>query len=109
MKTCPYCGYANYDGASACRKCDGSFIVVQSATVYQDRPHRISPARAKAIRSQALTMIVLGLLIKVYWGGYGPWPTIDFPILATLRVYLEPLLIFGGAALYAFGLLASVI
>ena len=108
MKTCPYCGYANYDGASACRKCDGSFIV-QNATVYQDRPHRISPARAKAIRSQALTMIVLGLLIKVYWGGYGPWPTIDFPILATLRVYLEPLLIFGGAALYAFGLLATFI
>jgi hypothetical protein len=54
-------------------------------------------------------MIVLGLLIMVYWGGYGPWPTIDFPVLATLRLFLEPLLLFGGAALYAFGLIANFI
>ena len=52
-------------------------------------------------------MIVLGLLIKVYWGGYGPWPTIDFPILSTIRVYAEPLLLFGGVGLYIIGLLAN--
>ena len=58
MKTCPYCGYSNYDTASQCRKCDGSFVV-RSATVYQGRTHRISSARAKGIRSQALSLIVL--------------------------------------------------
>ena len=52
-------------------------------------------------------MIVLGLLIKVYWGGYGPWPTIDFPILVTIRTYAEPLLLYGGAALYIFGFIGG--
>jgi hypothetical protein len=45
--------------------------------------------------------------MKVYWGGYGPWPTIDFPAAAVvLRTFLEPLLLYGGAALYLFGLIA---
>jgi hypothetical protein len=102
MKNCPYCGYANYDNAAVCRKCDGS-LVAQAGTVYQRRTYWIGPQRAKVIRGRALSMIVLGLLIKVYWGGYGPWPTIDFPILATLRTFLEPLLLFGGVAIYLFG------
>ena len=82
-----------------CRKCDNSFVA-EPGTVYQGRTHWIGPERAKAIRSRALSMIVLGLLIKVYWGGYGPWPTIDFPALVTLRTFAEPLLLYGGGALH---------
>ena len=93
MKKCPYCNYSNYDNASVCRKCDGAFGVT-SATVYNGRARWIGAARASGIRGQALSMIVLGLLIKVYWGGYGPWPTIDFPILVTIRVYAEPLSVY---------------
>ena len=81
----------------------------ERGTVYQGRTYWIGPRRAKCIRSRALSMIVLGLLIKVYWGGYGPWPTIDFPVLATLRAFLEPLLLYGGAALYLFGWIAAFI
>jgi hypothetical protein len=110
MKNCPYCGYSNYDNATICRKCDNSFVV-QPGTLYHApaKTYWIGPVRSKAIRSRALSMIVLGLFIKVYWGGYGPWPTIDFPILVSLRTWLEPLLLFGGLALYCFGWIAAVI
>ena len=104
MKTYPYCGYSNHDRATICRKCDGSFVA--PGTVYPSDSPRLGPARARALRSRGLSLIVLGLLIKVYWGGYGPWPTIDFPILVTLRTYLEPLMLFGGTALYIFGWIA---
>jgi len=107
MKNCPFCGYANYDSANSCRKCEGSFLT-QTTAASQTPARRIKPSRAKEIRGQALAMIVIGLLIKVYWGGYGPWPTIDYPVLATVRVYLEPLLILGGAVLYTFGLLVNL-
>lgn len=106
MKNCPYCNYSNYDNATVCRKCEGSFVAT-GGTVYQSKTHRIASDRAKAIRSQALSMIVVGLLIKVYWGGYGPWPTVDFPILVTIRTYAEPLLLYGGAVLYIFGLIGD--
>ena len=108
MKNCPYCGYSNYDRATACRKCDTPFVA-QPSTVYQARKYWIGPQRAQVWRGRALSVIVLGLLIKVYWGGYGPWPIIDYPILATLRTYLEPILLFGGVLLYLFGWLASAI
>ena len=108
MKKCPYCGYSNYDNASACRKCDSPFVV-EGGTVYQGRTYWLGPDRAKRIRGRALSMIVLGLLIRVYWGGYGPWPTLDFPVLVTVRLYLEPVLLYGGGALYAFGLIANYI
>jgi hypothetical protein len=108
MKKCPYCGYANYDTARICRKCDASFVG-QTSTVYQGRTYWIGPDRAEVIRGRALCMIVLGLLIKVYWGGYGPWHAIDYPSLVTLRTYLEPILLYGGAVLYLFGWLASAI
>ena len=97
MKKCPYCGYSNYDTATICRKCDGAFVIT-NATVYQGHTQRISPERTKSIRSYGLSMIVLGLLIKVYWGGYGPWPVIDLPVLATVRFYAEPLLLFAITA-----------
>ena len=108
MKNCPYCGYSNYDHATVCRKCDGSFVV-QRGTVYTSRTYWIGPDRAKVLRGRALSMIVLGLLVKVYWGGYGPWPTIDFPILATRRAFLEPLLLYGGTVLYLFGWIVASI
>ena len=108
MKKCPYCGYSNYDTATVCRKCDTSFLA-QTNTVYQGRTYWIGPDRAKTLRGRALSMIVLGLLVKVYWGGYGPWPTIDYPILVTLRTYLEPILLYGGVVLYLLGWLLSAI
>jgi len=108
MKKCPFCGYSNYDHARACRKCENSFVAAPG-TVYSGRTYWMGPEHAKPIRSRALTMIVLGLLIKVYWGGYGPWPTIDFPALATARTFLEPLLLYGGAALYVFGWFANYV
>jgi hypothetical protein len=102
MRKCPYCGYSNYDNATVCRKCDGSFVL-EHRTLDQGRTFWMGPERARHIRRRALSMIVLGLLIKVYWGGYGPWPTVDYPILVTLRVYLEPLLLGGGALVYVMG------
>jgi len=108
MKSCPYCGYSNYDDATVCRKCDNSFFAT-GGTVYHGRTYWIGPDRAKVIRSRALVMIVLGLLVKVYWGGYGPWPTIDFPILVTLRAFLEPLLLYFGGVLYIFGWIAAYV
>jgi hypothetical protein len=106
MKKCPYCSYSNYDNATSCRKCDGAFVVT-NATVYQGQAYKVGPERANTIRNRALSMIALGLLIKVYWGGYGPWPTIDYPILVTIRAFAEPILLFGGLALYIFGLFAN--
>ena len=108
MKNCPYCGYSNYDHATVCRNCDSSFVVA-AHSVYQGRNYWMGPERAKALRSRALSMVVLGLLVKVYWGGYGPWPTVDFPILVTMRLYLEPLLLYGGAVLYLLGWIANYI
>jgi hypothetical protein len=108
MKICSCCGYSNYDQATVCRKCDNPFVVV-NRTVYQGRTYWFGPDRAKVLRGRALSMIVLGLLVKVYWGGYGPWPTIDFPILVTLRAFLEPLLLYGGTALYLFGWIVASI
>ncbi len=108
MKKCPYCGYSNYDEASACRKCETSFFAA-GGKVFSGKTYWMGPERAKPIRSRALSLIVLGLLIKVYWGGYGPWPTIDFPFLATARIYLEPILLYGGVALYVFGWFANYV
>ena len=102
MKECPFCGYSNYDGVTVCRKCDNSFYATGS-TFYQAKSYWLGPEKSKHLRSRALALIALGLLIKVYWGGYGPWPTIDFPILVSIRVWLEPALLFGGMALYIFG------
>jgi hypothetical protein len=108
MKKCPFCGYSNYDNATICRKCDGSFVT-GPGTVYQSRSYWLGPEKSKLIRSRALSMVVLGLLIKVYWGGYGHWPIIDTPILVSIRLWLEPLLLYGGAVLYCFGWIAAYI
>jgi hypothetical protein len=102
MKVCPYCGYANYEFAHICRKCESS-LVAGAGTIYQPRKYRIGPDRARSLRNWALILIVLGLLMKVYWGGVRPWPTLDNPTLAGIRAWLEPLLLAGGAVLYVLG------
>ena len=105
MKLCPYCGYSNYDTATQCRKCDASLGPQTAATVY--KPSRFGPDKGRALRSKALAAIVIGILMKVYWGGVGPWPVIQNPTLASIRSWLEPLLLYGGVVLYAIGLLIS--
>lgn len=106
MKRCSYCGYSNLDTATQCRKCDGPFGVAPHLAAAK-RSYRIGPVKGHEIRRKALSMIVIGLLIKVYWGGYGPWPIIDSPPLVGLRSWLEPLLLYGGVLLYGCGWLAN--
>ncbi len=102
MRQCPYCSHANLDTDTQCRKCDAS-LVGAAGTVYAGRRHWISGETAYSVRRKALAILVLGLLMKVYWGGYGPWPVMDNPSLASLRSWLEPLLVYGGVGLYALG------
>ncbi len=100
MKQCPYCGYSNYGWATECRKC-GASLVPQQGSVY--KPLWVGPEKARALRSKAFVAIVLGLLIRVYFGGYGHWPVIANPTLASIRAWLEPILLYGGVALYLAG------
>jgi hypothetical protein len=107
MKVCAYCGCSNYDHATACRKCDASFA--SPGTLYQGRAYLFGPRHAHHLRSRALSLIALGLLMRVYWGGYGPWPVIDYPPFAHIRPWLEPLLLYGGAGLYLVGWIARFV
>jgi hypothetical protein len=102
MKLCPYCGYANDDKAIQCRKCDGPFVRRPAPTIPR-KSYWIGPEKARVIRQKALSALVLGLLVKVYWGGYGPWPVIDYPPWAEIRPWLEPLLLYGGGVGYLMG------
>jgi hypothetical protein len=102
MRPCPYCGYSNYDNAGECRHCQASFIHKDSTLYEEPTGYWFGPQKARAIRSKALSAIVLALLMKVYWGGYGPWPVIEPPFL-NVRSWLEPLLLYGGAAGYIIG------
>ncbi len=102
MKLCPYCGYSNLDGATQCHKCEAS-LIPQAGTLYKPQSRWFGPEKARNLRDKALSAVVLGLLIKVYWGGYGPWPVIDDQPWASIRAWLDPWLIYGGAALYVVG------
>ena len=102
MKLCPYCGHSNLDNATQCHKCDGSFVPTASATVYR-KTYWCGPEKAREVRRRALSAIVLGLLVLVYWGGYGPWPVIDTPTLERLRTFLQPVLLYGGILVYLAG------
>jgi ribosomal protein L40E len=102
MKLCPYCGYSNFDNATQCRKCDGPFLSPPASTRSQ-KVYWIGPEKARVIRNKALAVVLLGLLVKVYWGGYGPWPPIDYPLWAQIRSWLEPLLLYGGGVGYFAG------
>ena len=63
----------------------------------------VGPIKARSIRHKALSFFILGLLMKVYWGGYGPWPVMDIPALTDLRTILEPLFLYGGIIGYIVG------
>jgi ribosomal protein L40E len=102
MKQCPYCQFSNYDQATECRKCQASFVS-GSGTGKASKPYLVGPQKAHEIRRKALSFIVIGLLIKVYWGGYGPWPVVDYPTLTSLRVLLDPLFLYGGILVYLTG------
>ena len=101
MRPCPYCGYSNYDNAVECRHCEAS-LLQSDGTLYRGPSYWMGPEKARNIRGKALSFLVLGLLMKVYWGGYGPWPVIDPPFL-NVRFWLEPLFIYGGATAYVIG------
>lgn len=100
MIQCGHCGIYNADSATECTKCGAPLARIPAPPL---QTHRFGPLKAKAIRDKTLTAIVIGLLIKVYWGGYGPWPVMDIPILSSIRPWLEPLLLYGGAVGYAVG------
>ncbi len=102
MKHCPYCNFSNYDQATECRKCQASFISTGGRPAAQ-KSYAVGPEKAHGIRRKALSFIVIGLLIRVYWGGYGGWPVVDNPTLAALRTWLEPLFLYGGAVAYVTG------
>ncbi len=103
MLNCPYCGYSNFEQAMECRKCMSPLVAGQERTVYRSRSWLVGPERAPVLRSRALSLVVLGLMVKVYWGGYGPWPVIDYGPWAAARLWLEPLLLYGGASGYLLG------
>ena len=67
------------------------------------RSYLVGPIRAQDIRRKAISFFVLGLLMKVYWGGYGPWPVVEIPVLSNLRTILEPLFLYGGLLAYIVG------
>lgn len=100
MRMCPYCGYSNLPDAPECVKC-GTSLMPHAPLVI--KKYRVGPDRAYEIRHKALAFFVIGLMIKVYWGGYGSWQPIDNPTLQSIRVWIEPLFIYGGLAAYILG------
>jgi len=69
-------------------------------TLYQTKSFLVGPEKARSVRQKALSAIALGLLMMVYWGGYGPWPVMDNAALVSLRHWVEPGLLYGGTASY---------
>ncbi len=104
MRQCPYCGVFNADQATDCQQCRASLPVIK---VGQAKRFLCGPEKAREVRRKAMAAVALGLLMWVYWGGHGPWMVVDNPTLGQLRTYIEPLLIYGGAALYALGWILS--
>jgi hypothetical protein len=105
MKSCSYCGNANDDNAIQCRRCDAYFVkpVVYSVRPLAPKGYWMGPEVGRSIRNKALAAIVLGLMIRVYWGGHGPWPVIDYAPWAGLRPWLERFLLAAGCAGYITG------
>ena len=99
MLKCPNCGCRNSDEAAECRKC-ASLLLEQAGTVYESSVQSVGPGWAELLRSYALTSFVVGLVVKGYWGGYGSWPVMDFEPWATIRTWLGPVLLYGGASGY---------
>jgi hypothetical protein len=102
MKRCGYCGFPVYGYALECAKCH--FPLTQTGTLYAPaKSALIGAERAHDIRRKALAAVALALMMKVYWSGYGPWPMVASHELLTIRHWLEPLLMNGGAVGYGIG------
>ena len=105
MKRCPYCRNLNDPAAIQCRVCE-NFLVSPGGTICCPvKPMLVGPEKAHGMRNKALAAVAVGLLVKVYWGGYGPWPVVDHPMLVSFREWLEPWLLYGGTAGYFLGFL----
>ncbi len=100
MKYCPYCGYANEDSREDCLKCGTSLAHREEPKI---KTYRFGPYRAHSLRHKAIGYFVLGLLIKIYWGGYGTWTPYDTDLIASLRTWIQPVLLYGGALTYVIG------
>jgi hypothetical protein len=100
MKTRAYCGFTNPNDRVDCFKC-GTFLA-PFATIEVQR-YRFGPEKARELRRKALGYLVLGLMIKVYWGGYGTWTPYDTGLLVSFRQWLEPALLYGSALVYLAG------
>ncbi len=50
-----------------------------------------------------MSLLILGVLIKVYWDVQGPWPVWDNAMVAGVRSWLEPVLLYSGGLLYIVG------
>ncbi|MGH9357854.1 MAG: hypothetical protein ACRD1O_01605 [Terriglobia bacterium] len=102
MHRCPRCSFPVYGFAIECAKCH--YPLTSGGTLYAPaREPLVGAIRAHEIRRKALAALALALLMKVYWGGYGPWPVVADPTLISLRDWLEPLLFNGGLIGYAAG------
>ncbi|MGH9433528.1 MAG: hypothetical protein ACRD3T_18515 [Terriglobia bacterium] len=100
MNRCQYCGFPVYGDSLECAKCQ--FPLTQHGTLYAPaKASLIGVEKAHEIRKKALAALALALLMKVYWGGYGPWPVPADAALLSLQQWLEPLLMIGGITAYA--------
>ncbi len=104
MRQCAYCGVLNPDEATNCQQCRNP---LPDRQLVAWKPRRFGPEKGHEVRKKAMAAVALGLLMKIYWGGHGPWTVIDSPTLEQIRTYLEPLLLYGGIALYAVGWLLN--
>lgn len=102
MERCPRCSFPIFGLALECSKCH--FPLTQAGAIAAPaRAPLIGAEKAKEIRRKALAAIVIGLLMRVYWGAHGPWPVPNDPTLLSLRNWLEPLFLTGGVIAYAAG------
>ena len=67
------------------------------------KTYRFGPDKARELRKKAIGYFVLGLMVKVYWGGYGNWTPYDTDLLMSLRAWIQPVLLYGGAITYVAG------
>jgi zinc-ribbon domain len=100
MKRCSYCGHTNLDEMTDCVKCGASLAPLRIAEV---KTYRFGPEKGRELRKKALGYFVLGLMVKVYWGGYGTWTPYDTDLLMSLRQWVQPVLLYGGALAYVMG------
>ncbi|HEV2417917.1 MAG TPA: hypothetical protein VGX94_08940 [Terriglobia bacterium] len=102
MDRCPRCSFPIYGFAIECAKC--RFPLTQGGTLCAPvRASLVGAEKSHEIRRKALAAVAIALLMKVYWGGHGPWPVPTDPTILSLRDWLEPLFLNGGIIGYAVG------